>query len=183
MIILAYVDKSSYREEITLLAGLLAILIATIGWIWTGRAAIIMTRKTNAIAFLHHISGAEIALLKDVVYPYIEAYDEFKRSDVGSKPPMPEAAVQKLLGHYEQLSVAVIHGAVDHDMIKASQLEVFKRIYRGLFHHIERAQEKNPRYFESFEKLNCAWHPDLQRKAAAMMDPGGLFAPMRGTDV
>lgn len=179
---LTYENRSSFREEITLLAGLLAITVATIGWIWSGRMAILMSRKTNALALLQRIGSPEVNKLKDEVYPYIEAYDGFKRADCGDRPKMPENEVQMLLGVYEQVSVAVIHGAVDHAMIKASQAMVFKRIYRGLFHHIERVQESNPDYFISFETLTCNWHPDLQRKAAALSDPGGLFAPMRGSD-
>ena len=182
MAAMTYWNRAENKDEITLLAGLLALVIATIGWLWSGRMAIMMSRKTNAIAALQRISGPEIGLVKDKVYPYMEAYDKFKRSDCGDRPVMPETDVQRLLGAYEQLSVLVVHGAVDHDMIRSSQIEVFKRIYRGLFHHIERAQEQNPRYFQTFETLTCSWHPDLQRKAAALSDPGGLFAPMRGTD-
>lgn len=182
MIALTARDRAGFREEITLLAALLALIIATIGWIWTGRMAILMSRKTNALALLQRLGSPDVNALKDVVYPYMEEYDKYKREDGLQRPKMPENEVQMLLGVYEQVSVAIIHGAVDHDMIKASQLLVFKRIYRGLFHHIERAQEKDPRYFQSLENLTCTWHPELQRKSAALSDPGGLFAPMRGAD-
>lgn len=184
MIAMAIYDRSGLREEITLVAAMLAIIIATIGWIWSGRMAILMTRKTNALALLQRINSPEVNALKDKVYPYIEAYDKFKRGDgKPARPKMPENEVQMLLGIYEQVSVAIIHGAVDHDMIQQSQALVFKRIYRGLFHHIERIQEQDKAYFQNFENLTCTWHPDLQRKAAALADPGGLFAPMRGADV
>lgn len=175
-------DANGYKDDITLLAAVLAIDVATIGWIWTGRMAILMARKTNALALLERISSPEINQIKEKVYPYIEEYDRFKRSDSATRPHMPEVEVQKLLGVYEQVSVAIIHGAVDAEMIKASQLLVFKRVYRGLFHHIERVQEQDKGYFQNFENLTCTWHPDLQRRAAALADPGGLFAPMRNAD-
>jgi len=175
-------DRSAYREEITLLAALLAITVATIGWIWSGRMVILMARKTNAMALLERIGGPDVNSWKSKVYPYIEAYDKFKREDCAERPPMPENEVQMLLGVYEQVSVAIIYGAVDQEIIKQSQLLVFKRIYRGLFHHIEKAQERDPKYFINFENLVCTWHPELQRKAAALSDPGGLFAPMRNSD-
>lgn len=184
MIILGINNAGLYKDEITLLAGLLALTIATIGWIWSGRMAILMARKTNALALMARISSAEVNAIKEVVYPYIEKYDNFKKTDdCTARPDMPQEQIQTLLGVYEQIAVAVIYGAVDHDMIKNSQSMVFKRIYRGLYHHIERIQEKNPRYFENFENLTCTWHPELQKRAAALSDPGGLFAPMRGTDI
>lgn len=183
MVGMAIYDGSNLREEIIFLGAMLAITLATIGWVWSGRMGILMTRKTNALSALERLGSLEVNNLKDVVYPYIEAYDEFKRSDCGDRPVMPELEIQKLLGVYEQLSVAVIYGAIDHDMIKHSQMLVYKRIYRGLFHHIERIQEIDSSYFSSFESLTCTWHPDLQRKAAALTNPGGLLAPMRGADV
>jgi hypothetical protein len=183
MVILAIADANIHREKIVFLAGGLAIVLATIGWIWSGRMGIIMARKTNALQMLARISGPDVNKIKEIVYPYIEKYEEFKRSDdCLQRPEMPQEQIQTLLGVYEQLSVAVIHGAVDHDIIKASQSMVFKRIYRGLHHHIERTQEKNADYFINFETLTCNWHPELQRKAAVLGDPGGLFAPMRGVD-
>jgi len=184
MIVLAWFDPARYREEISLLAALLALSIATIGWLWSGRMAILMARKTNAIAVLERLSGQHVAEIKGVVYPYIEEYNRFKRDDdCKDKPKLPEIEVQKLLGVYEQVSVSVIYGAVDHDMIKMSQSLVFKRVYLGLHHHIERVQEKDPNYFINFESLTCTWHPDLQKRAALLTDPGGLFAPMRNSDI
>lgn len=185
MITLTACDRGAYKEEITLLAAMLAITVATIGWIWSGRMAIMMTRKTNALAALERLGRSEVNDLKDVVYPYIEAYDKFKRDEdcQTPRPKLPELEVQKLLGIYEQLAVAVYFGAVDTEIIRNSQALVFKRIYRGLFHHIEKTQEKDKDYFINFEKLTCKWHPDLERKAAAFSPPGGLFAPMRGSDI
>ena len=183
MIAMALLNPGPDRNRIVFLGGVLTITMATIGWIWSGRMTILMARKTNALAMLQRIGSPDVNKLKDVVYPYIEEYDKFKRGDCEIKRPvMPDNEVQMLLGVYEQVSVAVIHGAVDHDMIKQSQASVFKRIYRGLFHHIERVQEVDKGYFQNFENLTCTWHPDLQRKAAALSDPGGLFAPMRGAD-
>lgn len=145
--------------------------------------SILMAKKTNALALLARVSGAEMNVVKAKVYPYIEKYDQFKKSDDPTvRPDMPQEDIQTLLGVYEQVSVAIINGAVDHDMMRQSQSAVFKRIYRGLYHHIERVQEKDPEYFINFENLTCTWHPELQRRAAALSDPGGLFSPMRGAD-
>jgi hypothetical protein len=142
-----------------------------------------MARKTNAINLLARIGAADVNRIKATVYPYIEAYDKFKREDdCTARPAMPEREIQELLGLYEQISVAVIYGAVDQEIIKQSQMLVFKRIYRGLCHHIERAQEGDSRLFIHFENLTCTWHPDLQKRAATLTSPGGLFSPMRGAD-
>jgi hypothetical protein len=181
--VLAYNDVAGNKDEIAFAGAMLAIVIATIGWIWSGRMSIMMARKTNAIGLLQRLATPEINELKDDVYPYIEAYDKFKREDdCDSRPKMPELAIQKLLGVYEQIAVSVIHGAVDHEIVKQSQSLVFKRIYCGLRHHIERVQEKSPDYFENFEKLTCTWHPDLQKRPTVLVQPGGLFAPMRDAD-
>ena len=98
-------DRSTYKEEVTLLAALLALTVATIGWLWSGRMGILMARKSNALSLMERISSVDVNKIKASVYPYIEAYDKFKRDDCGTRPAMPEFEVQQLLGIYEQISV------------------------------------------------------------------------------
>lgn len=181
--IMAFYDRSNLREEIIFVGALLAIVLATIGWIWSGRMTIIMARKTNAIHLLERISSEHVSGLKTVVYPYIQEYDNYKNDhDCAERPKMPEEQIEQLLSIYEQVSVAVVSGAVDHEIVKNSQNLVFKRIYLGLRHHIDKTQERDTKYYEFFERLTCTWHPELQKKTATFSIPGGLFSPMQGVD-
>jgi hypothetical protein len=183
LICVGILDAPAYAERMKFVAGILTVNIAMIGWIWSGRMTILMARKTNAVNALNHLRSSEVTRLKDVVYPYIELYDQFKRSnDCENRPQMPETEIQMLLGIYEALAVLVIYGAADTDVIWASQALVFKRIYCGLYHHIERVQEKDERYFIHLESLTCKWHPELRRGPAIVTHPGGLFSPMRNAD-
>lgn len=182
MVILAWYDPSGNRNAILVLVALLTIAMATIGWVWNGRNTVGMARKTNALNLLARIGSKDVNALKDVVYPYITEYDKFKREEIAERPKMPDDAIQQLLGVYEQMSVAIIYGAVDPKMMHKSQALVTKRIYRGLYHHIEKMQAEDAGYFSEFEQLVCMWHPELQKKAAKLENPGKLFNPTFGSD-
>lgn len=174
---------SGRRDEIIFLGAVLAIIVGTIGWMWTGRMSILMARKTNALAILERLSSDYVSSLKKNVYPYVALYAEFQEDGCTKpRPNLPEFEVEQLLSVYEQVSVAVVYGAVDHDMLKQSQSLVFKRIYLGLRHHIDKVQLSDPAYFEYFERLTCTWHPEMQRKTAVFKIPGGLFTPMHDAD-
>lgn len=176
-------DYSASREKIIFLSAQLALIIATIGWMWSGRMNILMARKTNAIALLERLSSSHVSELKAKVYPYIADYNDFQDKDCSNpRPQMPEKEIEQLLSIYEQVSVAVVYGAVDHQMIKQAQFLVYKRIYLGLRHHIDKIQVLDSSYYEYFERLTCTWHPELQRKTAIFKIPGGLFTPMQDAD-
>ena len=183
MAILTAVDRAVYREEIIFLGALLAIVLATIGWIWSGRMGVLMARKTNALGLLERLSSDYVSQLKTSVYSYMEEYNEFLADDCSKpRPTMPVREIEQLLSVYEQVSVAVVHGAVDREMVQQAQVLVFKRIYLGLRHHIDKVQQLDGSYYEYFERLTCTWHPELQKKTAVFKIDGGLFNPMRGTD-
>ena len=183
MCVLAAMDAGRFKEEIVFLGAILALALATIGWIWSGRMGVLMTRKTNALHLLERLSSDYVSSLKKKVYPYIAAYNEFQEGDCEKpRPLMPTPEIEQLLSVYEQVSVAVVYGAVDHDMIKQAQCLVFKRIYLGLRHHIDKTQQLDPSYYEFFERLTCTWHPEMQRKTAVFKIPGGLFTPMQDAD-
>lgn len=180
---LAVWDSGRFKDDLVLLGAILAIDVGTIGWMWTGRMSILMTRKTNALALLERLSSEYVSQLKAVVYPYIAQYADFQEGGCDHpRPTMPESEIEQLLSVYEQVSVAVVYGAVDHDMIRQAQTLVFKRIYLGLRHHIDKTQTLDPSYYEYFERLTCTWHPEMQRKTAVFKIPGGLFTPMQDAD-
>ena len=185
LVILGWLDTAAYRGEILFVAGLLTVTMATIGWIWSGRNSIALTRCTNTLAFFNRLSGADVEAMKDVVYPYIEKYDAFHRDTEGTvqRPRMPEREIEQLLGVYEQFAIAVICGAINERMAHNAQMLVTKRIYLGLSHHISNMQRKDPAYFSEFEKLVCKWHPEFQKKAARLDPPGHLFHPTKGIDI
>lgn len=183
IIALALWDMAGRKDEIIFLGAVLAIIVGTIGWMWTGRMSILMSRKTNALAVLERLSSDYVSSLKTKVYPYVAAYAEFQEDGCTQpRPAMPEAEIEQLLSVYEQVSVSVVYGAVDHDMLKQSQSLVFKRIYLGLRHHIDKVQIQDAAYYEYFERLTCTWHPEMQRKTAVFKIPGGLFTPMHDAD-
>jgi len=177
------VGYGGHKEQIVFLAAVLALILGTIGWMWAGRMSILMARKTNALGILERLSSENVADLKVKVYQYLALYAEYQEDDCGKpRPKMPETEIEQLLSVYEQVSVAVVYGAVDHDMIYQAQRLVFQRIYLGLRHHIDKVQLKNPLYYEYFERLTCTWHPEMQRKTAIFNIPGGLFTPMQDAD-
>ena len=183
MAIMGWEDRTRFREEIVFTGALLAIVVATIGWIWSGRMTILMTRKNNALALLERLSSEYVSGLKKVVYGYVSEYNEFQEAECEKKrPEMPEAEIEQLLSVYEQVAVAIVHGAADYEMLKQAQFLVFKRIYLGLRHHIDKVQEIDSAYYEYFERLTCTWHPELQKKTAVFRIDGGLFNPMAGAD-
>ncbi len=175
-------NRGGFKDEIIFLGALLAIVLTTIGWIWSGRMTILMVRKTNALSLLERLSSSDVSTLKAVVYPYINDYNEYQKTDCGNRPAMPEREIEQLLSVYEQAAVAIVYGAVNHDMIKQAQILVFKRIYLGLRHHIDKTQESDSTYYEYFERLTCTWHPDLQKKTAKFAVDGSLFSPLSGSD-
>lgn len=184
MVTLTYVDRALYREEIIFLGALLAMALATIGWIWSGRMSLMQVRKTNALALLERLSSEHVSALKIKVYAYIADYNEFQEADCDkARPAMPESEIEQLLSIYEQASVAIVHSAVDHDILKHSQFMVFKRIYLGLRHHVDKVQKRDAAYYEYFERLTCTWHPELQKKTAVFKIDGGIFSPMHNADI
>lgn len=181
--VLHKLDRSDYKDEILFLSAILALIVGTIGWMWAGRMSILMTRKTNALAVLERLSSENVSALKVRVYEYVAEYAAYQEDDCAkSRPAMPETEIEQLLSVYEQVSIAVVYGAVDQDMIYQAQRLVFQRIYLGLRHHIDKVQIKNPLYYEYFERLTCTWHPEMQRKTAIFNIPGGLFTPMQDAD-
>jgi hypothetical protein len=176
-------DRSGWKDEIVFSGAVLALLVSMIGWLWAGRMSILMSRKTNAMALLERLSSKDVSDLKIVVYKYINDYAEFSEKDCEKpRPNMPEGEIEQLLSVYEQAAVAIVFGAVDHSMLNQAQLLVFKRIYLGLRHHIDRVQAMDKSYYEYFERLTCTWHPELQKKTAVFQIPGGLFSPLRKAD-
>lgn len=183
IIALAVWNAGRFKDEIIFIGALLAIILGTIGWMWTGRMSIIMSRKTNALALLERLSSEYVSKLKHTVYPYIAEYAEFNEEGCTKpRPTMPELEIEQLLSVYEQVSVAIVYGAVDQEMLRQSQSLVFKRIYLGLRHHIDKVQLNDSKYYEYFERLTCTWHPEMQRKTAVFKIPGGLFTPMQDAD-
>lgn len=181
--IFASMDMSIHKDKIIFLSAQLALIVATIGWMWSGRMNVLMSRKTNAMNLLERLSSDHVSVLKGKVYPYIAAYSEFQEADCANpRPAMPEFEIEQLLSIYEQASVSIVYGAVDHQMMKQSQCLVFKRIYLGLQHHIDKVQKNDAKYYEYFERLTCTWHPELQKRTAMFNIPGGLFTPMQDAD-
>ncbi len=82
---------------------------------------------------------------------------------------------------YEQISVAVLCGSVNEEMIKYSQDLIFERIYIGLKHHIDKVQQIDKNYFICFEGLACRWHAELEKHAAPAHRAGSLFDPLGDT--
>jgi hypothetical protein len=180
---LAIYDAGRFKDEIIFLGAVLAIIVSTIGWMWSGRMGILMTRKSNALGVLERLSSDYVSGLKVKVYQYVAEYADFQEAGCDKpRPTMPETEIEQLLSVYEQVSVAVVYGAVDHDMIRQSQSLVFKRIYLGLRHHIDKVQQLDAQYYEYFERLTCTWHPEMTRKTAVFKIPGGLFTPMQDAD-
>lgn len=183
MAVMAIFDRTAWKGEIIFIGALLAIVLATIGWIWSGRMAILMSRKSNSLSLLERLSSAYVSELKGTVYKYISEYNDFQdQENNSSKPKMPEIEIEQLLSVYEQVSVAIVHGAVDQQILKNAQILVFKRIYLGLRHHIDKVQELDKSYYEYFERLTCTWHPELQKKTAIFRIDGNLFNPMHEAD-
>ncbi|MEO8374271.1 MAG: hypothetical protein ABI471_03535 [Sphingomonas bacterium] len=180
---MAIYDHSRFKDIIIFIGGMLALIAGTIGWMWSGRMSILMARKTNALAVMERLSSTYVASLKVKVYKYVAEYAAFQEAGCDSpRPAMPDTEIEQLLSVYEQVSVAVVYGALDHDMLKQSQSLVFKRIYLGLRHHIDKVQQLDSKYYEYFERLTCTWHPEMQRKTAVFKIPGGLFTPMQDAD-
>jgi len=109
-----------------------------------------IAKRTVAIDLLLHLRGRDINDWKAAVYKFIE--DE--------RQPAPEDEIQKLLGYYEFLSIAVMRGAADEAMIEQSQRFVYYRIYSGLKPHIEAAMRKHQDMYCHFIYYAVRWNPE-----------------------
>lgn len=168
----------TYYPWIVLITALSGVVLATLGWIWTGRLQIQMQRDTNALSLLARIHEVDTYDIKEVVYQYILAYEDHVQNSRPA-PKLPKKEIEKLLGIYEQLSVAILWGAATEGIIREAQSLVFKRIYTGLKPHIDLVQKDDPRYFEHFESVTCLWFPSISPKPGKFVSRGNLFDPLR----
>jgi Domain of unknown function (DUF4760) len=177
-------DIKGNKDGIILVASLLGVDLATIGWMWTGRLTADMARRTNALALLQRLSGADVDNWKNKVYPYIAEYRKWLDGHCPDnvRPVMPSDQIERLLGIYEQVAVAINCGAAHEGIIKDAQSLVFRRIYVGLSHQIEHAQKDNKDYFCCFEGITRRWHNDLNKQGLAQIKTDSLFHPLQGTD-
>ena len=184
---LVFSDAETNYKWIVLTTSVAGACLATVGWMWTGRVNLAMMQSTNALHLLARSNENSIFALKEKVYPYIQEYENFavaaqsNKSQQQAAPTAPHEEIEKLLGIYEQLSVAVIQGAADEATVREAQSLVFKRIYAGLKHHIDYCQKSDPLYFKHFEDLTCRWFPDLTPSPAAPRRMGILFDPLKNS--
>ncbi len=182
-------DLNDLYQWITLATLALTLILATIGWIWSARAQIQMQRSTNALQLLARTHEKSVFDLKQVVYNYIQEHNTYLRAarenpkslEAQAAPSVPRAEVEKLLGVYEQLAVAVVTGSASEAVVKEAQCLIFKRIYTGLKLHIDYCQQDNPTYFIHFEQLTFRWFPDLAGKPAMPQSFGILFDPLKNS--
>ena len=154
--------QSKYLLSMTIL---LSAVMATCGWMWSGHISRRLARKNQATTLLLAIRDKEINCWKDKVYAYIEHLEEKDGSPLEERDrsPLPLNEVEKLLGLYELLSIAVMNGTADEDMIKESQRFVFLRLYQGLKSHIETRQDIEPGLYCHFVHYTKKWNEGALR--------------------
>lgn len=96
---------------------------------------------------------------KEEVYSYI---DNHKAAD---EPIMtfPTDAADRLLGFYEFLSIAVMNGTADEEIIKESQRYVYIRLSNGLKDYIHDLQEDEASIYCHFTEYAEKWNEDRKR--------------------
>lgn len=146
--------QNKYLVPVTIL---LSAVMATCGWMWSGHINRRLARKNQATTLLLALRDKEINNWKEKVYDYIKHLE--KKDDI----PQPIDEIEKLLGLYELLSIAVMNGTADEDMIKESQKFVFLRLYQGLKSHIEERRNVEPSLYCHFVYYTKEWNEGTPR--------------------
>lgn len=150
---------------------LLTGIMATCGWMWSGHINRKLQRKRESMALLLSVRRSYVDDLKASVYEYIDA-------PADKKPEFPEEDIQKLLGFYETISIAVMNGCADEDIIKESQRLVFLRLYEGVRNFIEDQQKKDASFYCHFVYYAVDWNEGAPRLGAAQyVKHNGDFIP------
>lgn len=146
--------QNKYLLSVTIL---LSAVMATCGWMWSGHVSRRLARKNQATILLLAIRDTEINNWKHEVYDYI------KQLENEEDAALPIDEIEKLLGLYELLSIAVMNGTADEDMIKESQRFVFLRLYQGLKDHIEKRRGVEPGLYCHFVHYTKKWNESAPR--------------------
>lgn len=153
--------QNKYLLSVTIL---LSAVMATCGWMWSGHISRRLARKNQATTILLALRDSEINNWKHKVYDYIKQLE----NEEDAALPIDEAAlpideIEKLLRFYEFLSIAVMNGTADEDMIKESQTFVFLRLYQGLKSHIEKRRSVEPGLYCHFVHYTKKWNESAPR--------------------
>lgn len=138
---------------------LLTGIMATCGWMWSGHINRKLQRKSEAITLLLALRERYVDEWKTSVYGYIDAA-------VDNKPELPKESIQKLLGFYEMIGIAVMNGCADEDIIKESQRMVYLRLYQGLRDFIEGEQKEDTSFYCHFVYYALHWNEGTPRLGA-----------------
>lgn len=135
---------------------ILSALMATCGWMWSGHVSRRLSRRNQAVQLLLILREPHINQWKEDVYDYI------RQRDKGKDPPFPVQSAEKLLGLYELISIAVMNGTADDEMVKESQHFVFLRLYKGLERYILERQKDYSSVYCHFSHYAKYWNPGVQ---------------------
>lgn len=167
--VIFFASPDHQAKYITSLTVLLSAVMATCGWMWTGHINRRSARKNQAMVLLLHLREQYVHDIKKIVYQYIKEKDE------GKNPPMPLDVVERLLGLYEMIGIAVMNGTADEEIIYQSQSLVFLRLYTGLREHIEERQKAHRGLYCHFEYYAKTWNSKDDRFTPSYAHKDGEF--------
>ena len=80
LVVLFANGPSQHYQWIVLCSAGLGVVLATIGWVWTGRVRIEMACKSNALLMLDRLSAPEVFTLKTKAYEYMRDYQDWRKT-------------------------------------------------------------------------------------------------------
>mgnify|MGYP003122374750 CR=1 FL=1 len=147
-----YGDEYVAQKFLTPSIILFGALLATTGWLWSGHLSRKLNRKQQAVNLLLSLRQPHVNEWKKKVYNYIDNHAD------GEITQLPIEEIDKILGFYEFISIAVMNGTADEEIIKESQRYVYIRLYEGLRDYIDKVQKDEVSIYCHFSEHAKKWN-------------------------